>query len=154
MICSVAIFHLPKIGSFKDHKSLEQGVLKCYKYSMPRRPKQDQDTLNPLLTPEEIGLCLDYLGLSGPQAGKLLGGGNKAFLKYSKNPGAITKAMSNLLRVLVARPSALDVLAKGEPLDVARLRQVVESRKRTRPLLARLTAPQRHSGKKVPRQHG
>ena len=65
---------------------------------MPWKPKPSADDPNPLLTWNEIEVILKFLDLTPRQAGLLLGGGPKAFLKYSKQPGAITRSMSNLLR--------------------------------------------------------
>lgn len=108
---------------------------------MPQRRKPRAKELNPLLTWEEIQLCLEYLELSPRQAGLILGGGPKAFGKYSKKPGAITQAMSNLLRVLAARPSALDLLARGADLDVEGMRKTIAARKASAGLLKRALRP-------------
>ena len=64
-----------------------------------------------ILLPEEVTDIRERLGLSQRRAGELLGGGPRAFQKYEQGVVTVSRPMSNLLRVLAARPEALGLLA-------------------------------------------
>lgn len=61
-----------------------------------------------LLTPSEIKRIRMRLKLSQRKAGELLGGGPRAFQKYERGAIGISKAMSNLLRLLDRNPHLLE----------------------------------------------
>jgi HTH-type transcriptional regulator/antitoxin MqsA len=60
-----------------------------------------------LLTPSEIRRIRTKLKLSQRRAGDVLGGGPRAFQKYERGAIGITRAMSNLLRLLDQAPQLL-----------------------------------------------
>jgi HTH-type transcriptional regulator/antitoxin MqsA len=62
------------------------------------------------LTPEEVARIRRKLGVSQREAGKLLGGGPRAFQKYESGAAAVSAPMSNLLRLLAEDPSRLEEL--------------------------------------------
>jgi DNA-binding transcriptional regulator YiaG len=62
------------------------------------------------LTPDEIRRIRESLGLSKAEAGELIGGGPRAFTKYESGTIQPAAAVSNLLRLLDANPSALKTL--------------------------------------------
>jgi len=66
-----------------------------------------------LLTAGEVARIRRKLKLSQRRAGELLGGGPRAFQKYETRAVAVSKPMSNLLRLLERHPEALDEL-RGE----------------------------------------
>jgi transcriptional regulator with XRE-family HTH domain len=76
-----------------------------------------QDDSN--LRPEDIRRIRQSLGLSRAEAGELLGGGPRAFTKYETGQIQPTAAISNLLRLLEANPSAGQTLIgrKTRPID-------------------------------------
>lgn len=63
-----------------------------------------------LLIPHEVRRIRRKLGLTQSVAGRILGGGPNAFHKYENGVVVPSQAISNLLRVLEARPEALTVL--------------------------------------------
>lgn len=63
-----------------------------------------------LVLPTDVRRIRKKLGLNQQVAGQLLGGGPSAFNKYEKGEVLPSKAISNLLRVLEALPSALNYL--------------------------------------------
>ena len=65
-----------------------------------------------LLAASEVRRVRKTLGLTQREAGLILGGGPNAFQKYEKAELVPSKAISNLLRVLEAHPSALEVLRR------------------------------------------
>lgn len=66
-----------------------------------------------VLPPDEVRRIRQKLGLGLREAGRLLGGGEFAFQKYERGEVAVSEAMTNLLRVLDARPAVLKLLTKG-----------------------------------------
>lgn len=110
----------------------------------------------PLLTPDEIFLIRVSLGLSEIEAGRIIGGGDKAFFAYEKpagHPGSKppSQAMSNLLRAIHERPSILEILRRRTDADQqprispeATLRRVIMERRslntRTRQRLSQIIA--------------
>lgn len=110
----------------------------------------------PLLTPDEIFLIRISLGLSEIEAGRIIGGGDRAFFAYEKpagSPGSKlpSQALSNLLRAIHERPSILEILRRkngpGQPARIsaeAALRRVVLERRslntRTRQRLSQIIA--------------
>jgi len=65
-----------------------------------------------LLAAVEVRRVRKTLGLTQREAGLILGGGPNAFQKYETAELVPSKAISNLLRVLEAHPSALEVLRR------------------------------------------
>lgn len=63
-----------------------------------------------LLTPEEVRKIRKKLSLTQDEAGELLGGGPNAFHKYESSQLNMSRALSNLLRVLDAEPGMLNVV--------------------------------------------
>ncbi len=63
-----------------------------------------------LVLPQDVRRIRKALGLNQQEAGQMLGGGPSAFNKYEKGEVLPSKAISNLLRVLEAVPSALNYL--------------------------------------------
>ncbi len=63
-----------------------------------------------LVLPGDVRRIRKKLGLNQQSAGQLLGGGPSAFNKYEKGQVLPSKAISNLLRVLEALPSGLEIL--------------------------------------------
>jgi len=64
-----------------------------------------------LLQPEDVRRIRRKLKLSQKRAGQLLGGGPNAFQKYESGEVLISRAASNLLRLLDRRPDQLSVIA-------------------------------------------
>ena len=62
------------------------------------------------ISPEEIRAIRTDLGLSQVEAGKLLGGGPRAFTKYEAGTVKPAASVVALLRVLEANPSAITTL--------------------------------------------
>jgi HTH-type transcriptional regulator/antitoxin MqsA len=62
----------------------------------------------------------EKLRLSQGRAGKVLGGGPRAFQKYESGEQAVSVPMSNLLRLLARDPSRLREIASGHPRSPAR----------------------------------
>lgn len=114
----------------------------------------------PLLTPDEIFLVRVSLGLSEIEAGRIIGGGDRAFFAYEKPAGsagakAPSQALSNLLRAIFERPSILEVLRRGADAGLkpgispeATLRRVVKERRslnaRSRQRLQQIIAASSH----------
>ncbi len=68
----------------------------------------------PELTPDRMQAIREGLGLTQEEAGRLLGGGPRAFTKYEAGSLKPRAAAINLLRVLELYPDALGVLRGGE----------------------------------------
>ena len=69
-------------------------------------------------TPDRIRATRETLGLTQEQAGRLLGGGPRAFTKYETGSLRPSASTINLLRVLEVYPDALWVLRGGGPPEV------------------------------------
>ena len=67
-----------------------------------------------LLSPDEIRRIRSQLGLTQREAGDLIGGGPNAFQKYESGEVLVSKAMSNLLRVLEKHPEEVLALKEQE----------------------------------------
>ena len=67
-------------------------------------------TSSKILTPDEIRATRERLGLSQREAGRLLGGGPRAFAKYEAGTVNPSAASNNLLLVLRSNPSSASVL--------------------------------------------
>ncbi len=68
-----------------------------------------------ILLPEQVRAIRKRLGLSQRKAGEVLGGGPRAFQKYERGVVAVSRPMSNLLRLLDADPEAVGHLtARGD----------------------------------------
>ena len=61
-----------------------------------------------LATPEEVRRIRGSLGLSQGEAGRILGGGVRAFQKYESGEVLTSRAMTNLLRSLVRHPEEVE----------------------------------------------
>ena len=72
-----------------------------------------------LATPDEVRRIRLSLGLSQADAGRLIGGGIRAFQKYESGEILTSRAMTNLLRTLVRHPEDLELiradLRDGDP---------------------------------------
>ena len=68
-----------------------------------------------LITPDEIRAIRQRLGLSQAEAGKLIGGGPRAFTKYEAGTVSPTASAANLLKVLDANPAAIATLLGSKP---------------------------------------
>jgi HTH-type transcriptional regulator/antitoxin MqsA len=67
-----------------------------------------------LLTAAEIRDIRKRLKLTQRKAGELLGGGERAFQKYESRQVMVSKAMSNLLRILDRHPENLAEIKRCE----------------------------------------
>jgi HTH-type transcriptional regulator/antitoxin MqsA len=65
-----------------------------------------------LLDGAEIRRIRKKIGLTQREAGAIFGGGPNAFQKYEQGAVTVSKAMSNLLRVLEKHPDAVEELKK------------------------------------------
>ena len=65
--------------------------------------------------PEEIRRIRQGLGLSQVEAGKILGGGSRAFTKYENGKVKPAASVVNLLRILETQPNLLTTLTGGTP---------------------------------------
>jgi HTH-type transcriptional regulator/antitoxin MqsA len=63
-----------------------------------------------VLTPVQVKEIRERLSLSQRKAGEILGGGPRAFQKYESGRQAVSKPMSNLLRLLARKPKLLNEL--------------------------------------------
>ena len=61
-----------------------------------------------LVTPEEVKRVRTSLGLSQAEAGRLFGGGVRAFQKYESGEVLASRAMTNLLRMLARHPTDVE----------------------------------------------
>jgi HTH-type transcriptional regulator/antitoxin MqsA len=68
-----------------------------------------------ILSPSEVQRIRKKLGLSQRQAGALLGGGPRSFQKYESGTDWVTRAMTNLLRLLDHDPKLLGKLSRDPP---------------------------------------
>ena len=76
-----------------------------------------------VLEPEEVRSIRERLGLTQAEAGKLLGGGPRAFSKYEGGTVKPSAAVVSLLRVLEANPGAIATLQgrRSRPMPAASL---------------------------------
>jgi HTH-type transcriptional regulator/antitoxin MqsA len=65
-----------------------------------------------LLDGADIRRIRKKIGLTQREAGAIFGGGPNAFQKYEQGAVTVSKAMSNLLRVLEKHPDAVEELKK------------------------------------------
>lgn len=70
--------------------------------------------VNGLLEPEHIAKIRKRLKLSQRKAGEILGGGPNAFHKYEKGEILVSKAISNLLKILDHDAKALKLLESNK----------------------------------------
>ena len=70
----------------------------------------------PTLTPTEVKDIRSRLGLDIAEAGRIIGGGPRAFFKYEMDLVTPSAGLCNLLRLLDASPTLLKVL-KNERLQ-------------------------------------
>ena len=73
----------------------------------------------PSIAPEEIQAIRKQIGLSQTEAGKLIGGGPRAFTKYEAGTVKPAASVISLLRVLEADPTVLATLRGHEPRSIA-----------------------------------
>lgn len=87
-----------------------------------------------VMSPSEVALVRERLGLSQRKAGELLGGGPRAFQKYEAGTQAVSAPMSNLLRLLAKDPSRLgELVGRGvRPVRTAAARPSTRTRNRDR----------------------
>jgi HTH-type transcriptional regulator/antitoxin MqsA len=67
-----------------------------------------------VLLPEQVAAIRAKLKLSQREAGKLLGGGPRAFQKYEAGTTPVSAPMNNLLLLLANDPKRLDELKKAQ----------------------------------------
>ena len=70
-------------------------------------------TIDKLLTPDEIKAARKALRLNQGEAAKICGGGKNAFSRYESGEILIPRAASNLLTLLMADKSLLDLVSTG-----------------------------------------
>lgn len=75
--------------------------------------KDFQRKIDELLTGEEIKRIRKKLNLTQEEMAEILGGGPKGFAKYESGQVCQSKGMDNLLRILDAYPSTLNVIQKS-----------------------------------------
>lgn len=74
-----------------------------------------------VMTPAQVREARQELGLSQAEAGRIIGGGPRAFQKYESGEIVTSRAMTNLLQALVRHPEDLKfmrvraILADDEP---------------------------------------
>ena len=73
---------------------------------------------SPEITPEEIRAIRETLGLSQAEAGKVIGGGPRAFTKYEAGAVKPSAAVVNALRRMAADPTAVATLQGHKPLTL------------------------------------
>ncbi len=76
-----------------------------------------------LLTPDEVKEVRLALGLSQVDAGRIIGGGPRAFQKYESGEVMTSRAMTNLLRTLLHHPEELDRMRGDAPAADALTRE-------------------------------
>jgi len=72
-----------------------------------------------LLEPKEIRRVRKKLNLTQCEAGKLIGGGPRAFQKYEAGDSLPSRAITSVLKLLDNNPDAIAVLKNGQ--DISRL---------------------------------
>ena len=80
------------------------------KFGIIRNSKTMEDQ-NPEISPEEIEKIRKLLGLSQAEAGKLLGGGPRAFAKYESGSVKPSASLIKMLKFLKSRPRELEALS-------------------------------------------
>lgn len=66
-----------------------------------------------ILLPEQVKAIREKLGISQREAGRVLGGGVRAFQKYESGEVPVSDAMKNLLVLLGNDPKRLEELKRG-----------------------------------------
>ena len=69
-----------------------------------------------VLLPEQVAAIRAKLGISQREAGRILGGGTRAFQKYESGETPVSEPMMNLLVLLGNEPKRLNELAKASGL--------------------------------------
>lgn len=72
-----------------------------------------------LLGPPDIRRIRKKLGLTQKHASEIIGGGPNAFQKYESGDVIVSRAMSNLLRLLDREPSLLKVIEDAKRRETA-----------------------------------
>jgi DNA-binding transcriptional regulator YiaG len=80
---------------------------------MPSRARREQE-----LTPQEIRVIRETLGLSQVEAGELLGGGPRAFAKYENGSTKPSASIVKSLKMLEANPQTLEALTGRKPVSI------------------------------------
>jgi hypothetical protein len=80
---------------------------------MPRKTSKEKE-----LSPREIRQIRETLGLSQVEAGKILGGGPRAFAKYEKGSTKPSAAILKILKMLEANPHTLEALTGRKPVPI------------------------------------
>jgi HTH-type transcriptional regulator/antitoxin MqsA len=90
--------------------------------------------IDEVMSPAEVAVVREMLGLSRRKAGEVLGGGPRAFQKYEAGTQAVSAPMSNLLRLLAKDPSRLgELVGRGvRPVRTAAARRSARTRSRER----------------------
>ena len=70
------------------------------------------------LTPQEIRVIRETLGLSQVEAGELLGGGPRAFAKYENGSTKPSAAIVKSLKMPEANPRTLEALTGRKPVPI------------------------------------
>jgi HTH-type transcriptional regulator/antitoxin MqsA len=66
-----------------------------------------------VLLPEQVAAIRAKLGISQREAGRILGGGTRAFQKYESGETPVSEPMKNLLVLLGNEPNRINELSKG-----------------------------------------
>lgn len=69
-----------------------------------------------VLLPEQVAAIREKLGISQREAGRVLGGGPRAFQKYESGQTPVSEPMQNLLLLLDGNPERLKELRKRQQL--------------------------------------
>jgi HTH-type transcriptional regulator / antitoxin MqsA len=69
-----------------------------------------------VLLPEQVAAIRAKLGISQREAGRILGGGTRAFQKYESGETPVSEPMKNLLVLLGNEPNRINELSKGSGL--------------------------------------
>src|SRR5215469_6518280 len=70
------------------------------------------------LTPQDIRMIRETLGLSQVEAGELLGGGPRAFAKYENGSTKPSASIIKSLKMLEANPQTLEALTGRKPVPI------------------------------------
>ena len=103
-----------------------------------------------VLLPEQVARVRERLGISQREAGRLLGGGARAFQKYESGKVPVSEPMKNLLILLRNDPSRLAELEKSNA-PASRKKPLSSRRKSTRPAGNAVAQGARIPGGKLPK---
>ena len=91
-------------------------IMVCIAVITPRRIALKNP--DPEISPDEIRAIREYLGLSQAEAGKVIGGGPRAFTKYEAGAVKPSAAVVNALRHMQADPAAVATLQGNKSLPL------------------------------------